>query len=215
MLTISIWCSDLHIGMIGVDDPDDPGPYLYHGSHIFPSSDGERGGMVDTAHIPGFLTATGYDPDGEDGPIPPWLRLSLNPAQDGEDTVVLDADQVRRLRDHLTWWLQAVQVGRTRPPQTLSDDPVVMLSLELGADPNIGMRTERAWQRVRRELEQHRTQRTAVLALHRDVGGGLGWGPPNGDHYGDHPTACSTCGTHDEYAVEWPCPTIRALGVES
>lgn len=56
-------------------------------------------------------------------------------------------------------------------------------------------------------------QRDAVLALHRDVGGGRGFDGEG--RYVDHPTACGACGTHDEYAVPWPCPTARALGVES
>lgn len=57
-------------------------------------------------------------------------------------------------------------------------------------------------------------QRDAVLALHRDAGPGMGHDTPSGDYYGDFPTSCTTCGTSDEYAVAWPCPTARALGVD-
>lgn len=52
-----------------------------------------------------------------------------------------------------------------------------------------------------------------VRALHRPVEG-VGWGPDDDDTpgaYGDIAQACSACGTHDEYAVRWPCPTTRAL----
>lgn len=58
------------------------------------------------------------------------------------------------------------------------------------------------------------TQRDAVLALHRDAGPGMGHDTPSGDYYGDFPTSCTACGTSDEYAVAWPCPTARALGVD-
>lgn len=51
-------------------------------------------------------------------------------------------------------------------------------------------------------------EREAVLALHQSVRG-QGY---TDDGYGDVPAACSECGTSDEYAVEWPCSTVRALG---
>lgn len=48
-----------------------------------------------------------------------------------------------------------------------------------------------------------------VAALHQPVQDGLGY---LGDgSYGTISPACSTCGTHDEYAVPWPCPTARAV----
>lgn len=46
----------------------------------------------------------------------------------------------------------------------LPDDPMEILTLELGANPGVGMRTERAWQRVRRELEQLRSQASTPVA---------------------------------------------------
>lgn len=47
-----------------------------------------------------------------------------------------------------------------------------------------------------------------VRDLHRPV---TGLGYREDGSYGDIDPACSTCGTDDEYAVPWPCPTIRAL----
>lgn len=47
-----------------------------------------------------------------------------------------------------------------------------------------------------------------VAGLHRPVPDGLG---DTGTGYGTVSPACGTCGTHDEYAVPWPCPTGRAL----
>ncbi len=59
----------------------------------------------------------------------------------------------------------------------------------------------------------------AVLAEHRDEGASQGYfGDPAPYDYGERAHCCSTCGTHGEYGVEWPCPTVRAiataLGVE-
>lgn len=48
----------------------------------------------------------------------------------------------------------------------------------------------------------------AILARHQ-VTGGLGWRDEGG--YGDIDPACTACGTPDEYAERWPCPTVRAV----
>lgn len=47
-----------------------------------------------------------------------------------------------------------------------------------------------------------------VAGLHRPVPDGQGFIDGS---YGTISPACGTCGTHDEYAVPWPCPTARAL----
>lgn len=111
---MSIWVTDF---MLCGDDPaaDGPAPIRYQRSHIYPRPEHPRAGTVDTAHIPAFLTPDGRDDDAEDGPLPPWLRLAVDPGQPGEDTVILDAAQVAALRDHLTWWLHAVRHNPTTP----------------------------------------------------------------------------------------------------
>lgn len=89
---------------------------VYRKSHVLPSLDDPRGGMLDLAYIPGFITRDGRDVDGELDPqcenegVWPFLRMSLRPDQPAqldypEDTVVLDRDQVAALRDELTDWL--------------------------------------------------------------------------------------------------------------
>ncbi|QVQ51316.1 hypothetical protein J4H86_21240 [Spiractinospora alimapuensis] len=47
-----------------------------------------------------------------------------------------------------------------------------------------------------------------VRDLHRPVPG-QGYLPDGG--YGDIAPSCSSCGTPGEYAVPWPCPTIRVV----
>lgn len=47
-----------------------------------------------------------------------------------------------------------------------------------------------------------------ALFLHAS-GAGQGYLPDG--TYGWIEPACTTCGTEDEYAVPWPCPTVRAL----
>lgn len=50
----------------------------------------------------------------------------------------------------------------------------------------------------------------AIRAIHQPVEGGMGY--HDDGHYGSfNGPVCSTCGTDDEYAVPWPCATIRAI----
>lgn len=50
-----------------------------------------------------------------------------------------------------------------------------------------------------------------LLEAHQQVEGN-GYEPDDpGERYGPIASACSSCGTSDEYAVPWPCPTVRAL----
>ncbi len=113
---MSIYCS---FGMFGDDDGGDdyPPPLIYRESHVLPSSDDPRGGTLDLAYIPGFITRDGRDIDGELDPdcenegVWPFLRVSLCPGVTAatvdypQDTVVLDRDQVAALRDELSDWL--------------------------------------------------------------------------------------------------------------
>jgi hypothetical protein len=51
-----------------------------------------------------------------------------------------------------------------------------------------------------------------IIAAHRDVGPGL-------DRRADPDLAlkthaCSTCGQYDEYAIDWPCYTLRVLALD-
>ena len=47
-----------------------------------------------------------------------------------------------------------------------------------------------------------------VLELHQPVTDGMGF---TEDGYGGISPACSACGTSDEYAVPYPCPTVTAI----
>jgi len=51
-----------------------------------------------------------------------------------------------------------------------------------------------------------------IIAAHRDVGAGV-------DQRADHDRmlkahACATCGQYDEYAIEWPCYTLKVLALD-
>lgn len=74
-------------------------------------------------------------------------------------------------------------------------------------------------------LNWSRRTRSALLAVldlhacHPDSG--QGYGPDDDDTegaYGYMSSVCTTCGTPGEYAIRWPCPTVRAiatgLGIE-
>jgi hypothetical protein len=51
-----------------------------------------------------------------------------------------------------------------------------------------------------------------VIAAHRDVGAGVDRKAE--PEYVLKAHACSTCGQYDEYAIEWPCYTLRTLALE-
>ena len=82
------------------------GPIFYQGSHILPTNDDERRGVVHMCAIPAFVP---YNRSGEDYPddiedkVLPWLRLSVN-----QESVVLDHSQVLALQATMTTWLERV-----------------------------------------------------------------------------------------------------------
>ena len=92
-------------------------PIVYEGSHILPSDDDRRGGEVQLASIPDFITRDGRDDAKGDG-LKDWLRLSvcsLNSEMQyqgapyvtaGQADVVLSRSLVKELRDALTGWLE-------------------------------------------------------------------------------------------------------------
>lgn len=88
------------------DLEDDP-PYVYQGSHVLPSEDDRRDGVVQLAEVPSHITRDGRDDQPEDGTPYPWLRLSVNQAD-----VVLHARQVREAYEVMGAWLQQVEGAR-------------------------------------------------------------------------------------------------------
>lgn len=91
-------------------------PIVYEGSHVLPSDDDRRGGSLDVAGIPDFVTRDGRDNAQGEG-LKDWLRLSVGalPSLErydgkpyvagGHATVVLTRSHVEELRDTLTAWL--------------------------------------------------------------------------------------------------------------
>jgi hypothetical protein len=51
-----------------------------------------------------------------------------------------------------------------------------------------------------------------IIAAHRDVGPGIDRRADPDRAPKSH--ACSTCGQFDEYAIEWPCYTLRVLALD-
>jgi hypothetical protein len=68
------------------------------------------------------------------------------------------------------------------------------------------MGTDAYGKQVRDQLRDAQAQLAAVRALHQPVDG-LGF--RDGEYTTG--TACSSCGTSDEFAVWWPCSTVRVL----
>lgn len=92
-------------------------PLIYEGSHVLPADTDPRGGSVDVAAIPDFITRDGRD-DAPEGALKDWLRLSVHARpsrglyrgkpymKGGDATVVLTRPLVVELRDTLTAWLE-------------------------------------------------------------------------------------------------------------
>jgi hypothetical protein len=103
---MSVYCS---FGTFDEDSGDHPPPLIYRQSHIIPDRTDPRGGSFDLGSIPAFLTRNGYDDGKEDGVMCwPYLRVSLRATQPGEDTIVLDIDQVRVLHTEIGNWINRV-----------------------------------------------------------------------------------------------------------
>jgi len=86
-------------------------PIVYMGSHVVPSDEDAREGVVDIALIPSHITRDGRDDQPEDGTPWPFLRFGVN-----EGTVILTPRNVRQIRDTLTDWLDSLgaENGHTR-----------------------------------------------------------------------------------------------------
>lgn len=112
---MSIYASSFAIDG-GFEDEDGEAPFIYEASHILPTPDSLRGGEIGCAHIPDHIDR---GTEGEEGYIGPGLHdyLRVHITEDwchqkrerqlGDAEVLLDRDQVVRLRDYLTWWLEA------------------------------------------------------------------------------------------------------------
>lgn len=102
---VSVWGTFVEV------DEDSPvgAPRVYRGSHVIPEPGHEAGGFVDAASIAGWIRRGGDDAVEDDDGVWPWLRLTVRGEptwrNDYRDTVVLDAEQVRWLRDQLSVWL--------------------------------------------------------------------------------------------------------------
>lgn len=91
-------------------------PVVYQGSHILPGPADRRGGWLDVGIIPDHITRDNH-PEGAEGQRKSYLRLSMGSedsdtiyegrpyVQAGQATLVLDTEQVKRLRDTLDDWL--------------------------------------------------------------------------------------------------------------
>lgn len=51
-----------------------------------------------------------------------------------------------------------------------------------------------------------------IIAAHRDVGPGFDGRAEPDNQIKTH--ACSTCGQYDQYAISWPCYTLRVLALD-
>lgn len=103
---MSIYCSF----SLFEKDPEPPysQPYGYLKSHVLPSPTDDRAGYFDLGYIPSFIRRGGEDDFENEDEVWGYLRVSLRGSDAEPDTIVLDHNQVRLLRDDLNTWLNRV-----------------------------------------------------------------------------------------------------------
>lgn len=113
-----VWVDGIAPGIMRRDDTrpctcgTPSAPWQYQKSHIVPSVDDTRGGVVVAlAEIPSHITRDARDDQPEDGPPWPWLRLSV-----GQDDAVINESQAEAIRDALSGWLAHRRSGRGACP---------------------------------------------------------------------------------------------------
>jgi hypothetical protein len=107
--TWQMWCMDGRKYRRAKGNPSctcgNPAPVVYQGSHVQPHESDHRGGWLGLAHMPDYCA----DPE---GPVE-FVRLSVgedprtyhHEDNQGQADLVLDRQQVTKLRDALTDWL--------------------------------------------------------------------------------------------------------------
>ncbi len=101
-------------------------PYVYGHSGVLPHANAERRGSVELGEIPGHIDRRGGNIHGEfepqiapqpDGDVPhPYLRLGIQEkayTTNGE-TVVIDREQAKAMRDYLDHWLTRTEKSEPR-----------------------------------------------------------------------------------------------------
>ena len=93
-------------------------PWVFQHSGVIPRPDHPRGGSVDLGAISAFVQDARWgvpEEEWREEAWLPWLRLAVrtdaHPGEGDEAIVVLDASQVRALRDSLGRWLSDVEEG--------------------------------------------------------------------------------------------------------
>jgi hypothetical protein len=95
-------------GTLDGDEPDEPAPIVYQGSHVLPSKDDPRGGHFDLGLINGWITSQGRPGPADEEALWPYLRVGAGDVEGGRVELVLDVGQVERLHTDLGWWLAHV-----------------------------------------------------------------------------------------------------------
>ncbi|MFJ9799875.1 hypothetical protein [Streptomyces sp. NPDC101145] len=123
----------------------------------------------------------------------------------------LDAPAPASLRDQYATAISRVlldSAGRLVPKHIAETAQAVQDT----ADAALAVR-DAEMQQLRTRVAELEAALDRVRALHQPTPG-AGFGPdddPTPGAYGHIAQACTSCGTADEFAVRWPCPTIRAL----
>lgn len=105
-VAVSIYATWLMFDDVWDADDEDSAlgpPFVYYGSHVFPTVENQRAGELEIGAIPGYVDSPsrGVTALEDEDKCHPWLRLGVN-----EATVILTPEHVRRMRDVLSEWLE-------------------------------------------------------------------------------------------------------------
>jgi hypothetical protein len=90
-----------------VESFDSCAPLRYRGSHLLPTASDQRSGHFSVSAIPDYVQ--------QDHAKPPFDWLRINVVTDNSTIIVLDREQVTKLRDMLTAWLTREAETKTAP----------------------------------------------------------------------------------------------------
>ena len=104
----------IYATLLALDGDDQQPPIVYQGSHVNPSEDDPRGGVLLVCGIPDHCHPEARGRDDDSGRPVEFLRLfasedeaTYQGSEPGQATLVLDLAQVTELRDTLNWWIDS------------------------------------------------------------------------------------------------------------
>ncbi len=115
--------------LLAFDGDEESAPLIDRGSHINPTAGDPRGGVLLVCGIPDHCHPDAGGRDDDEGRPVEFLRLfaSEDPAtyqgmEPGQATLIFDLEQVIKIRDMFTWWIDTRTPGRRALLDALTEE---------------------------------------------------------------------------------------------